>query len=151
MTVALLVVMKRIGNQWTVSAVILATMIALELESGATGWVRRIGENEFEIAREALSAARRTPAGDLASEAHVVPYRENGIWRGLKIYAIRVGSDLVRAGFRNGDVILSVGGAVLTSPRKALEVYEQISKRGEFDVEILRHGEKQTFHYVVRG
>jgi hypothetical protein len=87
---------------------------------------------------------------DLALQARIVPYFEGGVARGFKLFAIRPDSLYRRVGLCNGDVVSRINGYDLTSPDKALEVYEHMKGRSHFDLELTRAGSLQHLEVVIR-
>jgi general secretion pathway protein C len=53
-------------------------------------------------------------------------------------------------GLCNGDVVSRINGYDLTSPDKALEVYEHMKGRSHFDLELTRAGSLQHLEVVIR-
>jgi general secretion pathway protein C len=89
------------------------------------------------VARAAAAAWLEEPHAQMA---RIVPAIGDGRPTGFKIYGIRPGSALASIGFENGDTVRSVQDREITSPDKALEVYQQLRAADVISVDLLRHG-----------
>ena len=76
------------------------------------------------------------------AQVRIVPSFVNGAPVGFKLFSIRPGSALERAGLKNGDVITRLNGFDLTSPEKALQLYSTLRCARRYEAELLRAGEK---------
>lgn len=81
-------------------------------------------------------------SSDLAGQARIVPAFVNGSAIGFRLFSIRPGSPLERAGLKNGDVVARINGEDLTSPDKALRLYASLRCARRFEVELVRRGER---------
>ena len=88
--------------------------------------------------------------GPLAKQARVIPHMEAGKPAGLEVSAVVPGSELAKAGIKDGDVVTGVNGRALASPEDALEAYEALKDAKVFDVAVMRGGKAKTIHYQVR-
>lgn len=66
---------------------------------------------------------------------------ENGKIKGYRISGIKKGSIIEKLGIKNGDIIEKINTIYITSPEKAIEIYENIMKHGikRVVVKILRN------------
>ena len=110
------------------------------------GRINRVDDFTYEIERSLLDELLANPA-KMARGARVVPSIKNGKPAGFKLYAIRPTSIYARIGLRNGDTITAVNGIDLTTPDKALEVYEKVKTASTVAVSITRRGKQIRLLY----
>lgn len=84
----------------------------------------------------------------LLQQVHIVPAFEGGRAVGFKVFGVRPGSDVERAGIENGDVITRLNGIALTSPERAIEAYER-ARDGLIVVDFVRRGQPGTITHLV--
>lgn len=85
----------------------------------------------------------------LATQARIVPYFKDGKPMGFKLFAIRPNSLYSKLGIKNGDVILKINGIELTSPDRALQIYQGLKGAQKMTVDILRRGQPKTLKYEI--
>ena len=93
------------------------------------------------VAGDVLELLLRHPEV-LARSARLVPALREGAPIGFKLYAIRSGSIFARLLFQDGDTILRVNGADLTSPETALWIYARTRETSHFVVALERKGRR---------
>jgi hypothetical protein len=105
--------------------------------------VEVLGEDRFVVDRAIidyyashLKEASRLARIDWARDA-------DGKVVGFKVIRIACGSVLHEAGFKNGDVILSINGRKVRSIPGALMAYRELRKKRRLQVEIERKGEEE--------
>ncbi len=105
--------------------------------------VEVLGEDRFVVDRAIidyyashLKEASRLARIDWARDA-------DGKVVGFKVIRIACGSILHEAGFKNGDVILSINGRKVRSIPGALMAYRELRKKRRLQVEIERKGEEE--------
>ena len=83
-------------------------------------------------------------------QARVIPHYRGGKPQGFKIVGVRPGSLYSHIGLRSGDVIKGVNDEAITSPNKALELYEKLKSEDAVSVDIERRGRKITNEYSIK-
>lgn len=99
------------------------------------------------LTRSEVEAALEDPV--TATTCRILPSFVNGQVQGFKIAAIREGTFPARAGFCNGDIVLSVDGMPLSSPDKALEVYSKLKGARQAVFRMLRAGAEDELTVVA--
>ena len=88
---------------------------------------------------------------DLLSQARVQPNLKDGIADGFRITGIKSGSIFRRMGLRNGDIIRSVNGSMISSMDEAMAIYNDLkSGNSGVSLEIERRGQIRTLNYRIR-
>lgn len=112
--------------------------------------IRRIDELHYEVPRATIDQMLANP-DRFARQARIVPSIRNGQPDGFKLYAIQTGSFWFAIGLENGDTIRSVNGHDLSTPDKALELYQKV--KGASELRILvgrRDGTEETIAITVK-
>lgn len=84
--------------------------------------------------------------GGLSKAARIIPSFRDGAPEGFKIFGLRPGTLLERAGLRNGDLIHTVNDLAITSPDRALHAYEKVKGAKELALLISRQGERRCLN-----
>jgi hypothetical protein len=105
-------------------------------------------EQKCTLKRELLDAMLADSTG-LAASARIVPNFRDGKAVGFKLYGIRPSSYFQRLGFENGDTLLTINGADIASPDKALEAYVKIRNAAAVTVGIERRGKPFTLAFII--
>ncbi len=108
--------------------------------------VERTGGHSFAFSRAELEAALKDPyqltyLGRIAAAPG---------GQGVQVVAAPLGSLTQRLGFQDGDVIRSVNGEVVTTPRDLARVYTRFYHLPGVQGEVRRGAKTLTFSYVVR-
>lgn len=111
--------------------------------------VKKVGTNRYEIDREMLNE-QLADLSQLSRQARVIPHYRDGKPQGFKIVGVRPGSLYSHIGIRSGDVIKAVGDEEITSPNKALELYERLKNSDNVTVDLERRGRKSTLEYEIK-
>jgi len=111
--------------------------------------VRKIGDTEFEIARDYLQANVLDNLSKVATQARIVPSFKNGKPNGFKLFSIKPGSIYAKIGMQNGDVIQKINGYEMNSPDKALEIYQKLKTANSISVDFLRRGKTKAHSYNI--
>ena len=82
---------------------------------------------------------------NLMSQANIRPHSE-----GFQITQIRPSSIFRRMGLRNGDIITAVDSRPIQSVNDALDIWQDLSARGETSVQLKRRGRKRIIDYRIR-
>ena len=108
--------------------------------------VMRIGERHYRLSRSLLDA----PA-PLHGQPRVVPHATDGRTDGARIYGVRPGSLVARAGLENGDLLRAVDGVSLTTPEVALEAYAHLRSGQPIRLTVERGGAPIELTYEVES
>lgn len=114
-----------------------------------TDSVAELGPNQYRVERELIDyySSHLKEAAELA---YVYWYREEGEIKGFRVRRIRCGNVLHQAGFRNGDVILSINGRPVTTIPQALLAYRKLRRKKQLRVEVVRRtGESVQLRYKL--
>ena len=111
--------------------------------------VKKVGKNTYEIDREMLNE-QLDDLSALSRQARVIPHYREGKPQGFKLVGVRPGSLYSHIGVRSGDVLKAVNGEEITSPTKALELYEKLKNSDNVTVDVERRGRKQTLEYMIK-
>lgn len=120
-----------------------------DIDSLMDDGIRETGDNSYEIARELVDQVLEDPS-QVARGARIVPAVQDGQSEGFKLYAIRPNSIFAKVGLNNGDTINEINGFELTSPDRALEVYQRVRDASNIEVKVTRRGEPVTLDYSIR-
>ncbi len=120
-----------------------------DIDSMMDQGIRETGENSYELDRELVDQVLSDPS-QVARGARIVPAVQDGESQGFKLYAIRPNSIFAKVGLNNGDTIREINGFELSSPDRALEVYQRVRNASNLEVEVERRGERMTLDYSIR-
>ena len=118
-------------------------------DSSIKDGVTKTGKNTYEIDRAMLNE-QLEDLGKLSRQARVIPHYRDGKPQGFKIVGVRPGSLYSHIGVRSGDVLKSVNGEEVTSPTKALELYEQLKNSDNVTLEVERRGRLTNLEYLIK-
>ncbi len=118
-------------------------------DSSIKDGVTKTGKNTYQIDRAMLNE-QLEDLGKLSRQARVIPHYRDGKPQGFKIVGVRPGSLYSHIGVRSGDVLKSVNGEEVTSPTKALELYEQLKNSDNVTLEVERRGRLTNLEYDIK-
>jgi type II secretory pathway component PulC len=101
--------------------------------------ITKIDALHYEVPRATVDQLLANP-DQYARQARIVPAVRNGQPDGFKLYAIATGSLWFAIGFVNGDTIRSVNGHDLSTPDKALELYQKLKTATALRIVVGRRG-----------
>ena len=111
--------------------------------------VKKTGKGTYEIDREMLNE-QLDDLGKLSRQARVIPHYRGGKPKGFKLVGVRPGSLYSHIGVRSGDILKSVNGEGITSPTKALELFEKLKSSDSVTVELERRGKGRQIEYLIK-
>jgi general secretion pathway protein C len=111
--------------------------------------VRKMSDSEYVIDEETVENALGN-INQLLTQIRVVPNFQDGKPDGFKVFAIRPNSLFADIGLKNGDVIRKVNDQDISSPEKALGLFQELRNEKNLSVEISRRGQSQTLNYEIR-
>jgi type II secretory pathway component PulC len=100
--------------------------------------VRKLDDLNYEVPRTTIDLILANP-DFYARQARLVP-SVHGSVDGFKLYAIQPGSLWAAIGVMNGDTLHAINGTELTSPDKALELFQKIRDANEIKLDVIRRG-----------
>lgn len=112
--------------------------------------IKQMSEWEYQIDRNRLNEELQD-MGKLGRDARVMPNydRDSGTYQGFKLIGVKPNSLYRAIGIRSGDVLLQVNGQELSSPTKALELFNQLQTSSNITIDIMRQGQKHTLVYKI--
>jgi general secretion pathway protein C len=110
--------------------------------------VREVSNDRYVMSRRTINNALNN-LPDLATKARIVPSFKNGVATGFKLFSIVPDSLYAKIGIQNGDVIRRINGYEMSSPDKALEIYQKLRDASRIEMEIERRGEILRKSYSV--
>lgn len=120
-------------------------MLLAEVDKG----VKKVDDTHYEIDRSLVDKILNDP-NVIARSARIVPSIKDGKANGFKMYAIRPNSVYAKIGMQNGDTIHAINGYEITSPDKALEVYQKVKSASSLSVEVTRRGQPLNLSYSIK-
>lgn len=111
--------------------------------------VKKTGANTYEIDRGMLNEQLEDLTA-ISRQARVIPHYRDGKPQGFKIVGVRPNSLYSHIGVRSGDVLKSVNGEEITSPTKALELYEKLKTTDNVTLDVERRGRPTTLEYMIK-
>ena len=110
--------------------------------------VTQVSDTEYRLERREIDDVLNN-LSRVATQARIVPSFKNGKANGFKIFSIKSKSIFKKIGLKNGDVIQNINGYEITSPDKALEIYQKLKDSSSITVDIQRRGRAQTMNYTI--
>lgn len=110
--------------------------------------IKKTGEDTWSIERGEIEKTLSN-LNSIAMQARIVPSFKNGEANGFKLFAIRPGSLYSKIGIQNGDIIHKINGFSMSSPDKALEVYQKLKNARSIEVELTRRGQNKGLTYNI--
>ncbi|MDH5637244.1 MAG: hypothetical protein OEZ04_02000 [Nitrospinota bacterium] len=87
----------------------------------------------------------------LLTQVRAVPNLDSsGNTNGFKLFAIQKGSIFEKIGLSEQDVVQSINGVELNSAEKGLELFQVLRNESNFNVDVLRGGNKTTLRFSTR-
>ena len=120
-----------------------------EDESESGSGIRKLNEKAYEIPKAEIDGVLSN-LSKIARQARIVPSFQNGKSNGFKLFSIRPNSLYSKIGIKNGDIVQKINGFEMTSPDKALEIYQKLKDANSITVDLLRRGKPQTMSYTIR-
>ena len=111
--------------------------------------VKKVGKNTYQVDRDMLNE-QLDDLGKLSRQARVIPHYRGGKPQGFKLVGVRPGSLYSHLGVRSGDILKSVNGEGITSPTKALELFEKLKSTESVTIDLERRGRKTTYEYLIK-
>jgi len=84
-----------------------------------------------------------------SASVRFVPYMKDGERQGYRVSGIRRTSFMATCGFRNGDVVLRLGGQELDTMNNTLAAFQDLSDSPETTVEVIRRHQTKTWQILA--
>jgi type II secretory pathway component PulC len=81
----------------------------------------------------------------------IVPAFRDGRPIGFKMFSVRPDSVYARFGLKNGDLVMRINGWDVTSPDRALQIYDRLRRATSLSVELERSGELISIGCALPG
>lgn len=119
-------------------------------EATEDGDIQNVGNNKYVVDQSVLDEILANPE-KLYSQVRVTPHKDaDGNIDGYRMTGIRRKSLFYKLGIKNGDIVHSVNGQQLNSLSSAMDAYNSLGNSREFNFDVTRRKNKQTFEYEVR-
>ncbi len=121
-------------------------------KSGGTenGDIQKVGSNKYIVDQSVLDEILANPE-KLYTQVRVTPHKDqDGNIDGYRMTGIRRKSLFYKLGIKNGDIVHSVNGQSLNSLSAAMDAYNSLGNSRDFNFDVTRRKNKQTFEYEVR-
>jgi len=86
----------------------------------------------------------------MLTKAVIEPYTIDGQVEGLKITGLENIRGAEELGLKNGDIIRTVNGHLLTSKQKAYQIFKKARSQAAANIELLRGNENKTLSFSLR-
>ena len=114
------------------------------------GDVQKVGNNKYVVDQAVLDEILSNPE-KLYTQVRVTPHKDqDGNIDGYRMTGIRRKSLFYKLGIKNGDIVHSVNGQSLNSLSAAMDAYNSLGNSRDFNFDVTRRKNKQTFEYEVR-
>lgn len=114
--------------------------------------VQKKGEFDFTMRRGDI-AKYTADLGSILQQARMVPNivpGSGGRVDGFRFVAIQPNSIYEKLGFKPMDVIKKVNGEDISSPTKAMELYNALKSEGRISLTVERNGREENFKYDIQ-
>jgi len=110
-------------------------------------------KSEFDFSMKRADIIKYTSdLGNVLQQARMIPNiipGSGGKVDGFKFVNIQPDSIFARLGFKPGDVIKGANGEPVTSPTKAMEMYNAMKTENRIRLTVERNGRDETFNYDI--
>jgi len=118
--------------------------------AGEDGDVQKVGNNKYIVDQAVLDEILSNPE-KLYTQVRVTPHKDqDGNIDGYRMTGIRRKSLFYKLGIKNGDIVHNVNGQPLNSLSAAMDAYNSLGNSRDFNFDVTRRKNKQTFEYEVR-
>jgi general secretion pathway protein C len=118
-------------------------------KDAAAEGIQKTGEYSYKIERAWMNK-QLEDIEKLSRQARVIPHYRDGKPQGFKLVGVRPGSVYSHLGIRSGDVLKAVNGDEITSPNKALEMYEKLKSQNNVTLEVERRGRPISLDFNIQ-
>jgi general secretion pathway protein C len=111
--------------------------------------VQKISETERVIPRESFDTAM-ADLGHIMTQVRAVPSFHDGQVDGFKLFGAQPDSIMSALGLLNGDVVRSVNGIDMRSPKDAMEAWPALQGASSYTLVVERAGQTFTLAYSIQ-
>lgn len=112
--------------------------------------INRVSSTQYEIQRSAINEAMDNPRQLQASAPEFRQAFDNGQPNGIQITSMPRGSIFSRLGIRRGDILMEVNSRPITTPQRAMDLYEALQSDSHVELVVQRRGRQRTISYDIR-
>lgn len=110
---------------------------------------KKITEGEWVISQDAVVKSLENMSSVL-TDARLTPRVSKGAIDGFLVTEIKPRGVFDAIGLENGDVLTRINGYEIDSPEKAVQVLSALKGETSIELDIIREGQKRSFHYDIR-
>ena len=114
----------------------------------ASGPITRVSPGVYEVDGKAIDAQLKDRAA-LTKSVRPIPYFKGGQKAGVKLTQLAPGSVWTSLGVQEGDVLTAINGTKVTTQTQALDLFKSMKTSKNFNIQVERRGQPQTFKYTV--
>jgi general secretion pathway protein C len=122
---------------------------ASESSSDLSTGIQRQSANDYQIDRNTLNSALNNPQMLQTQAPEFRQSYDDGRPSGMTITSMPSGSIFSQLGIRQGDILQSVNGHQITTPQRALDLYEALQTESDVELVVLRRGRPRTLNYNI--
>jgi general secretion pathway protein C len=111
--------------------------------------VQRLGRHRYRVDRESLDE-QVADLHALGNQVRLRPYTKDGRPDGFELSFVQSGGLFDALGLSVGDVVTRINGEDISSPNKALRLFDQLPQTREVTLEIERGGRPVTLEYTIQ-
>lgn len=114
------------------------------METKTESSVKLVGHQHYQIPFDWFKREIMDPY-QLAKAGRLVPISENSKVIGFRLFGIRKGSSLDLLGLKNGDLILSISGQVLSDTEQLKKIYDWAIEQTKIQIQVKRQEQVMGF------
>lgn len=116
---------------------------------GGGGLSKKVSESAWVIDQNAVLNSLEN-MGSVLTDARMTPRVAKGAIQGFTVTEIKPRGVFDAIGLKNGDVLTRINGYDIDSPERAMQVLAGLRGATAIDLDLIRGGEKKSFHYDIR-
>ena len=113
---------------------------------GGKAGVQQVSASHFRLGRSEIESQLKD-WNKIITQARAVPYKENGVQIGWKVYQIVPGSIYEKLGITNNDVIIEADGEAVNDPGRIFQMINDLKTANNLELKIKRNGKVQSLVY----
>lgn len=113
------------------------------------GLSKKLSESAWVIDQNAVLSSLED-MGSILTDARMTPRVAKGSIQGFTVTEIKPRGVFDAIGLKNGDVLTRINGYDIDSPERAMQVLAGLRGATAIDLDLIRGGEKKSFHYDIR-